>query len=151
MTWGAQANGLAPQRRHQLRAMAAKGLWLQRSGSVDIVFDMNQKHPDPDSIVLQHIHTVWKIYHSFDDSKQHLFKSWAPFSQPNTDGKSSRDHFRHCKPTCLTMDLTSMTAQGGTDLAMLPSRIAPSPSNSFGLNWITSSGRNSSDSSGNDS
>ena len=76
MTWGAQANGLAPQRRHQLRAMAARGLKLQKSGSVDIVFDMNKKHPDPgDVIILQHVHTIWKLYHSFDDSKKHLFNS----------------------------------------------------------------------------
>ena len=76
MTWGAQANGLAPQRRQKLRVMAARGLKLQRAGSVDVVFDANQAHPDPgDSVVAQHIHTVWKIYHSFDDSKQHLFWS----------------------------------------------------------------------------
>ena len=75
MTWGAQANGLAPQRRHQLRVMAARALKLQKSGSVDIVFDMN-KHPDPgDVIILQHVHTIWKLYHSFDDSKRHLFNS----------------------------------------------------------------------------
>ena len=76
MTWGAQAQGLAPQRRHQIRVMAARGLRLQKSGSVDIVYDMNKKHPDPgDSIVAQHVHTIWKIYHSFDEAKQHLFKS----------------------------------------------------------------------------
>ena len=76
MTWGAQANGLAPQRRHQLRAMAARALKLQKSGSVDIVFDMNKKHPDPgDVIILQRVHTIWKLYHSFDDSKRHLFNS----------------------------------------------------------------------------
>ena len=79
MTWGAQANGLAPQRRHQPRVMAARTLKLQKSGSVDIVFDMNKKHPDPgDVIILQHVHTIWKLYHSFDDSKRHLFlnSSW---------------------------------------------------------------------------
>ena len=76
MTCGAQASGLAPQRRQQLRVMTAKGLRLQKSGSVDIVYDMNCKHPDPgDSIILQHVHTVWKVYHSFDESKQHLFKT----------------------------------------------------------------------------
>ena len=74
MTWGAQANGLAPQRRQQIRVMAARGLRLQRSGSVDVVFDMHPNKPDPgDSIILQHIHTVWKIFHAFDDSAQHLF------------------------------------------------------------------------------
>ena len=78
MSWGAQANGLAPQRRHQLRVLAGRGLKLQRSGSVDIVFDMNPGQPDPgDSIALQHLHTIWKVYHSFDESKQHLFwTSW---------------------------------------------------------------------------
>ena len=40
MTWGAQANGLAPQ----LRVTAARGLRLQNSGSINIVFDMNKKH-----------------------------------------------------------------------------------------------------------
>lgn len=34
-------------------------------------------HPDKsdpgDSIILQHIHTVWKVLHSFDASAQNLF------------------------------------------------------------------------------
>ena len=78
MSWRAQANGLAPQRRHQLRVLAGRGLKLQRSGSVDVVFDMHPSQPDPgDSIVLQHLHTIWKVYHGFDESKQHLFwTSW---------------------------------------------------------------------------
>ena len=74
MPWGAQATGLAPQRRQQIRVMAARGLRLQRSGSVDVVFDMHPNEPDPgDSIILQHIHTVWKVFHAFDESAQHLF------------------------------------------------------------------------------
>ena len=74
MMWGAQANGLAPQRRQQIRVMAARGLRLQRSGSVDVVYDMNPTKADAgDSIILQHIHTVWKVYHTFDESAQHLF------------------------------------------------------------------------------
>ena len=74
MSWGAQANGLAPQRRQQLRVLAGRGLGLQRSGSVDVVFDMHPDKSDPgDSIILQHIHTVWKVLHSFDSSAQHLF------------------------------------------------------------------------------
>ena len=78
MTWGAQANGLPPQRRRKLRVLAARGLRLQRSGSVDVVFDMHPKLPDPaDSIICQHLHTVWKIYHAFPESAQHLFwSSW---------------------------------------------------------------------------
>ena len=78
MSWGAQANGPAPQRRHQLRVLAARGLRLQRSGSVDIVFDMHPSQPDPgDSIILQHLHTIWKVYHGFPENKQHLFwTSW---------------------------------------------------------------------------
>ena len=77
-SWGAQANGLAPQRRQQLRVLAARGLRLQRSGSVDVVFDMRKDQPDPgDSIIMQHLHTVWKVFHGFDESKQHLFwTSW---------------------------------------------------------------------------
>ena len=75
MTWGAQANGLAPQRRQHLRALAGRGLKLQRSGSVDVVFDMHPTQPDPgDSIILQHLH---KVLHGFNESKQHLFwTSW---------------------------------------------------------------------------
>ena len=78
MSWGVQANGLAPQRRQYIRVTAARSLQLQRSGSVDIVYDMNQQHPDPgDSIIEQHLHSVWNIYHSFDESTQHLFwTSW---------------------------------------------------------------------------
>ena len=65
MSWGAQANGLAPQRRQQLRVLAGRGLGLQRSGSVDVVLDMHPDKSDPgDSIILQHIHTVWKVLHS---------------------------------------------------------------------------------------
>ena len=78
MTWGAQANGLAPQQRQHLRVLAARGLRLQRTGSVDTVFDMHPAQPDPgDSIILQHLHTIWKVFHSFNESKQHLFwTSW---------------------------------------------------------------------------
>ena len=78
MSWGAQANGLAPQRRQYIRVMAARSLQLQRSGSVDVVFDMHPNQPDPgDSIIQQHLHSVWKIYHSFDESTRHLFwTSW---------------------------------------------------------------------------
>ena len=78
MSWGAQANGLAPQRRQQLRVLAARGLKLQRSGSTDVVFDMHPSQPDPgNSIILQHMHTIWKVLHSFNESKQHLFwTSW---------------------------------------------------------------------------
>lgn len=74
MTRGAQANGLPPQRRQKLRVLAARGLRLQRSGSVDVVFDLHPKLPDPaDSIICQHIHTVWKLYHAFREGAQHLF------------------------------------------------------------------------------
>ena len=78
MSWGAQASGLAPQRRQYIRVMAARSLGLQRSGSVDVVFDTHPQHTDPgDSIIQQHLHSVWKVYHSFDDSTQHLFwTSW---------------------------------------------------------------------------
>ena len=78
MSWGAQASGLAPQRRQYIRVMAARSLQLQRSGSVDVVFDMHPHQPDlGDSIIQQHLHSVWKIYHSFDESAQHLFwTSW---------------------------------------------------------------------------
>lgn len=35
---------------------------------------MHPDKPDPgDSIILQHIHTVWKVFHAFDESGQHLF------------------------------------------------------------------------------
>ena len=39
---------------------------------------MHPKLPDPaDSIICQHLHTVWKIYHAFAESAQHLFwSSW---------------------------------------------------------------------------
>ena len=78
MSWGAQASGLAPQRRQYIRAMAARSLQLQRSGSVDVVFDMHPQQPDPgNSIIQQHLHSLWKVYHSFDESTQHLFwTSW---------------------------------------------------------------------------
>ena len=64
MTWGAQANGLA----------------LQRSDRVSgAVCDMRPTKSDPgDSIILQHIHTVWKVLHSFDESAQNLF--WASWN-----------------------------------------------------------------------
>ena len=43
-----------------------------------MVYDMNPQYPDPgDSIIQQHLFSVWKIYHSFDESTQHLFwTSW---------------------------------------------------------------------------
>ena len=45
---------------------------------MDVVFDMHPEKCDPgDSIILQHIHTVWKVLHSFDSSAQNLFwVSW---------------------------------------------------------------------------
>ena len=44
----------------------------------NIVFDMRPNQPDPgDSIILQHLHTIWKVYHHFTKTKQHLFwTSW---------------------------------------------------------------------------
>lgn len=75
MTWGAQANGLAPQRRQQLRVMAAsEGFAFGTLGLCCLVYDMNPQHPDPgDSINQQHLHSAWKVFHSFDESTQHLF------------------------------------------------------------------------------
>ena len=39
---------------------------------------MHPGQPDPgDSIILQHVHIIWKVFHGFNESKQHLFwTSW---------------------------------------------------------------------------
>lgn len=119
VTWGAQAQGLAPQRRRQLRVMAGRGLKLQKSGSVDVVFDMNKRHPGPgDSIILQHVHTVWKIYHSLTANSISFAVAgtlhWAPCSRPNTSGKWPKDLFKRSKLTSWTMALIFKMGAVGT-------------------------------------
>ena len=142
MTWGPQANGLAPQRRQQVRVMAAKGLRLQRSGSVDIIFDMNKKHPDPhDPIVLRRVHTVWKIYHSFDESKQHLFKTTWNTALGALLGAKHRSlaRFKLFRPTCWAKDSTFKMVKSGIVQDMPPSLTALCPWSSSGPNWSSSS------------
>ena len=48
ISWGHQALGLAPQNRQRLRTTMARQMGLQRTGNVDIVYDMQQRHRDPD-------------------------------------------------------------------------------------------------------
>lgn len=67
MSWGAQ----------ELRVLAGRGLKLQRSGSVDVVYDMYSGQPDPgDSIILQHLRTIWKAFWSWNTALQAARYLW---------------------------------------------------------------------------
>ena len=49
ISWGHEAMGLAPQHRARLKAAMGRQLGHQRTGNLDIVFDMKGKHQDPDA------------------------------------------------------------------------------------------------------
>ena len=94
MSWGAQANGMAPQRRQQLRVMAARGLGLQRTGSVDVVFDM---HPDKAILVTPSSFSTSTRCGEFCTPlmpEPNTFSGsvgkglWSNFRKPNTGGRS---------------------------------------------------------------
>ena len=49
ISWGHEAMGLAPQHRARLKAAMGRQLGHQRTGNLDIVFDMKSRHQDPDT------------------------------------------------------------------------------------------------------
>lgn len=63
ISWGHEAMGLAPQVRKKMRATLGRQLGHQRTGNLDIVFDMRKGHQDPD-------------YAAFYD-QIHIFKHFA--------------------------------------------------------------------------
>ena len=48
ISWGHEAMGLAPQVRRRIRATMGRQMGLQKTGNLDILFDMHPKHQDPD-------------------------------------------------------------------------------------------------------
>ena len=48
ISWGHEAMGLAPQVRRRLRATMGRQMGLQKTGNIDILFDMQKQHRDPD-------------------------------------------------------------------------------------------------------
>ena len=62
ISWGHQSMGLAPQTRQKLKAAMARQMGLQRTGNIDVLFDMQPRHQDPayEAFVAQ-----IKVYHKF--------------------------------------------------------------------------------------
>ena len=62
ISWGHQAMGLAPQIRQKLKAAMGRQMGLQRTGNLDILFDMQPRRKDPayEAFVEQ-----IKVYHRF--------------------------------------------------------------------------------------
>ena len=48
ISWGHEAMGIAPQVRRRLRATMGRQMGLQKTGNIDILFDMQKQHRDPD-------------------------------------------------------------------------------------------------------
>lgn len=48
ISWGLQAMGLAPQTRQRIKATMASQMGLQCTGNMDLVYDMQPRHKDPD-------------------------------------------------------------------------------------------------------
>ena len=77
ISWGHQAMGLAPQIRRRIRATMGR-LGLQKTGNLDIMFDMNPRHRDPDYSAFE---DQVKVYHKFQGNwpealAKDLAKSW---------------------------------------------------------------------------
>ena len=79
ISWGHEAMGLAPQHRARLRATMGRQMGLQRTGNLDIVFDMQPGHQDPDYAAF---YDQAKIFKHFVDQwpealRRDLEKAWA--------------------------------------------------------------------------
>ena len=76
--WGAQAQGMAPRYRTQLRTMMARHFGHQRNGSLDVVFDLHSHEAtDPaDSVILQHVQAVVHLFQRWPDSLNHVARAW---------------------------------------------------------------------------
>ena len=79
ISWGHEAMGLAPQVRKRIRATMGRQLGHQRTGNLDIVFDMHSGHQDPDYAAF---YDQVKIFRHFagqwpEALKRDLEKSWA--------------------------------------------------------------------------
>ena len=74
--WGVEATGLAPAYRKSSQLAMGRAMGLQMRGSVDVVFDQNQKHQDPaDTAVEKQLRAYHKLYHSWED-KEMLHHAW---------------------------------------------------------------------------
>ena len=62
ISWGHEAMGLAPQVRRRLKATMGRQMGLQKTGNVDILFDMMPQHRDPDYGAFE---DQVRLYHRF--------------------------------------------------------------------------------------
>ena len=62
-SWGHQAMGLAPQVRRRLRATMGGQIGLQRTGNLDILYDMYPKHKDPDFAAFEDQIRAYRKFH----------------------------------------------------------------------------------------
>ena len=93
ISWGHQAMGLAPQTRLRINSTMARQMGLQRTGNMDIIYDMQPKHKDPD---YEAFVSQVKIYRQiFCNWPEHLHrdlkKAWQVHRErstgPSTNGK----------------------------------------------------------------
>ena len=78
ISWGHEAMGLAPQVRRRLKATMGRQMGLQKTGNVDILFDMMPQHRDPDYGAFE---DQVRLYHRFygnwpENLARDLEKAW---------------------------------------------------------------------------
>lgn len=78
ISWGHEAMGLAPQTRKKISAVMGRQLGLQRTGSLDIVYDMNSRHQDPDyGAFMAQIRVYHRFYGNWPEATHRsLEKAW---------------------------------------------------------------------------
>ena len=78
ISWGHESMGLAPQVRKRLRATMGRQMGLQRTGNLDILFDMLKRHQDPDyGAFIDQIKSFHKFYGAWPEHLgKDLEKAW---------------------------------------------------------------------------
>ena len=78
ISWGHQAMGLAPQLRRKLRATMGRQMGLQRTGNLDILFDMYPRHRDPDYAAFEDQVKLYRKFHGnwSEALARDLAKAW---------------------------------------------------------------------------
>ena len=63
ISWGHQAMGLAPQVRKRIRATMGRQMGHQKTGNLDILFDMYPRHRDPDYAAFEDQIKIYRKFH----------------------------------------------------------------------------------------
>ena len=87
--WGAEAMGIAPQKRREVRVAMARHMGLQTKGAIDIVYDCNKRHPDPgDQAMIQQIKVIHKLVNHWPEQQwRDLEHAWQATHQRLQEAK----------------------------------------------------------------